>query len=272
MAPQGWVWMGDSIYADDATPDERAAAYRRVQSVPAYAGLASSGFLAGTWDDHDYARNNAGADYRFRDESKRVFLDFLGEPAGSPRRRREGVYDAKVVGSVQLLMLDTRYFKPRAGRQADLLGPAQWSWLESEMARRDVALRVVVSSIQVLPDFTDKETWAQFPRSRERLLALVAASSVPVVLLSGDRHLVETSRLDLGSGKVVHEMTSSGLTHKTDRTNANRYRVGRQILEKNFGMMRLDWDGQKLKGLSLSAHAAESGERLTELVLDSRWG
>ncbi len=48
-----------------------------------------------------------------KDASRRVFLDFWGEPAGSPRRDRDGVYASYVFGPpgqrVQVILPDLRY-------------------------------------------------------------------------------------------------------------------------------------------------------------------
>ncbi len=68
-----------------------------------------------TWDNHDYGTHNGGAEFFLKEQSKSAFLDFFGEPSDSPRRKREGIYDAKIFGSegqrVQIILLDTRYFK-----------------------------------------------------------------------------------------------------------------------------------------------------------------
>ena len=68
-----------------------------------------------TWDNHDYGTHNGGADFKLKDASKKMFLDFFAEPAESDRRKRAGIYDAKVIGPegkrVQIILLDTRTFR-----------------------------------------------------------------------------------------------------------------------------------------------------------------
>jgi hypothetical protein len=54
--------------------------------------------LLATWDDHDYGTNDGGADFPAKAEAKRAFLEFFADPPDSPRRAREGVYDARVFG------------------------------------------------------------------------------------------------------------------------------------------------------------------------------
>ena len=65
------------------------------------------------WDDHDYGEDDAGGEYPMKDASRRLFLDFWGEPADSPRRTRDGVYAAYLFGPpgerVQVILPDLRY-------------------------------------------------------------------------------------------------------------------------------------------------------------------
>ena len=50
--------------------------------------------VIGTWDDHDYGINNGGGEFRLKDETRDIFLDFIGEPSDSVRRldRGSGIY------------------------------------------------------------------------------------------------------------------------------------------------------------------------------------
>ena len=69
----------------------------------------------GTWDDHDYGKNDAGVEWVIKEESQEIFLDFLGVSGDSPRREQEGVYHSFFTGPsgkrMQVILLDTRYFR-----------------------------------------------------------------------------------------------------------------------------------------------------------------
>lgn len=97
---------------------------------------------------------------------------------------------------------------------ATILGEDQWVWL-AEQLLQPADLRLIVSSIQVLPTEQCFEKWANFPAERERLLRVIAESQAQgVVLLSGDRHSSEISvinRQDIGY--PLYEITSSGLNN-----------------------------------------------------------
>jgi alkaline phosphatase D len=249
-----------------------------------------------TWDDHDYGRNDAGADYPMRAQSERIFVDFFDFPEGSPVRSRPGIYSAHSYGPVgrriQIILLDTRSFRSplqRAGRTtqcskgryvpnessaATLLGESQWSWLEYQL-RKAADIRVIVSSIQVIPDGHCFEKWGNFPRERRRLFEEIAQSGAGgVVLISGDRHFAEISRLDGDAiGYPLYEVTSSGMNSAGKRraSEPNPYRVSRDnFRQENFGVIEVDWslaDPQlRLQIRDVSGKIVdEQGLRLSEL-------
>ncbi|MEN9840320.1 MAG: hypothetical protein RL376_120, partial [Verrucomicrobiota bacterium] len=203
LAPELWLWLGDTVYADDprpegATPQARARVvldrlsrlYARQNSLPAYADFRARTRILGTWDDHDYGINDAGAEFVGKEEAQRHFMDFYGEPAGSPRRTRPGVYASYRFGPpgrvVQVIVLDTRYFRsalrtgefaradwsegrpgsyiPTEDPAATILGAEQWAWLE-RVLREPADLRVVASSIQIIADDHRFEKWVISLRS-----------------------------------------------------------------------------------------------------------
>jgi alkaline phosphatase D len=67
----------------------------------------------GTWDDHDYGGNDAGAEMPQKEERRNAYLDFLSIPTDSPRRERKGVYNSVEFGTapqkIKVLFLDTRW-------------------------------------------------------------------------------------------------------------------------------------------------------------------
>ncbi|OQR98582.1 hypothetical protein ACHHYP_20361 [Achlya hypogyna] len=235
--PELWVWLGDNIYGDyrivnassfvppfpffrDAPPEMLAAKYRKQLAHPEYAKFRASTPIIGTWDDHDYGRNDGNKQYPFRKESQTLFLDFIQEPAQSPRRQQEGVYASHTYGegaqAVKFILLDVRYHKdPYGTPNGDFLGRAQWAWLEHELATSTAAFNVIGSGVQVVPDdrWYGGENWARFPAVRLRLLDLLLRSSAKgIVLISGDVHFAEINQVVCGDARIT-EVTSSGMTH-----------------------------------------------------------
>lgn len=269
LAPDAFIFAGDNVYTDTGLfrfkrePERIAKAYQQLAESSDYRALKDSTQLFATWDDHDYGRNNAGAEYQWKEEAKQQFMRFFDIPEDSPVRRRPGIYAAHYLGDddqrIQILLLDTRTFRspleygepdqqcPRSRLVATqdgsttVLGDAQWRWL-SEQLKQPAALRLIVSSIQVIPDGHCYEKWGNFPHERQRLIQLIRDSGAKhTIIISGDRHLGEISRLPgVGKGFPLYEVTASGLNSAgAGKGEHNPYRVTTDnVRVDHFGSVR----------------------------------
>jgi alkaline phosphatase D len=286
--PELFIFLGDNIYADTENISIMKAKYKKLGSNEVFQKLLSSCPVIATWDDHDYGKNDAGADYPMKSASKNIFLDFWGEPPDTPRRKREGIYTAYLYGPpgkrVQIILLDTRFFReplvrgkkssaglgpyvPNTDSGVSLLGEEQWRWLEEQLKIR-AKLRVICSSIQVISEFSGWEAWANFPLEKKRLLhTLKRAKADGVFFISGDRHFAELSRLEQSDFYPLFDLTSSGLNRKYPEKypTPNRFREGKTYLYKNFGMVRIDWNRNDPR-LILSIHDAEGNTILEKHI------
>ena len=288
--PDVWMWLGDNIYADAEDMGAMQALYAQQKAHPGYQRVREATAVIGTWDDHDYGVNDGGRTFPRRDSSQALLLDFLGVPPDDPRRARAGVYSAHTFGPagqrVKVLLLDTRYHRDPLARDTtgrtryvptsgDMLGAAQWAWLEDQLTGSDAQVHVIGSSIQVVPDEHGYEKWANLPEARARLFATIRRSGAPgVVLVSGDRHLAEFSRLpasDTTAAYPLYELTASGLTHSWEGASGepNRFREGPLMGAKNYGLLALDWDAGTLT-FQVRALADSSGGVPTDRVAFER--
>jgi alkaline phosphatase D len=277
--PQLYLALGDNIYADTEDMKMMADKYARMKALPGYAKLRQTCPIIGTWDDHDYGKNDAGVEYPKKKEAQELFHDFFDTPRDSPKRSQEGVYSSAMFGPegkrVQVIVLDTRYFRSplRRGKRepgmtytpyiantspdATMLGEAQWKWLGDEL-RKPAEVRLVVTSIQLVPVDHAFEKWATMPLERERFIKLLAETKAEgVVLLSGDRHLAELSlETEDGVPYPLYDLTSSGLNQasKTWRgLEKNTRRVATMPYGDNFGSVLIDWDA-KNPAVTLQIH------------------
>jgi alkaline phosphatase D len=269
--PQLWIWLGDNIYGDTHNMKELAAKYALQKSNPGYQKLLATCPVEGLWDDHDYGLNDSGFKHPRKKESQKLFLDFLDEPADSPRRTHEGIYHARTYGpdgkKVCVILLDVRSWRPPPGSGGDILGEAQWRWLEKTLQESDAQIHLLCSGTQFLPTDHRWEKWNDFPDSRRRLLKLLAETKPSgTVLLSGDRHFSELMRAENPfGGPALYEITSSGLTHfwKNFPNEKNRLRLGEPYVDLSFGTLEIDWDSREI-GLALR-NAAGSVERAAKV-------
>ena len=69
--------------------------------------------IFGIWDDHDYGKNDGGQEFEIKVESQQALLIF--DVSKEDQRRTQKVSTLHLLennyGTVELLMLDTRYFR-----------------------------------------------------------------------------------------------------------------------------------------------------------------
>lgn len=226
-------------------------------------------FITSQKDDHDFGKNNGGAEYHDRVPSQEVFLDFIDEPVDSPRRNRTGIYTnyllpgSRGMDDINLILLDVRYHKHGSMGGGDILGDMQWRWLERTLANSKSRFHLIGSGVQVTPfQKPVQEAWSLYPHSRQRLFDMVSKLRVPgVILLSGDVHYSEVLKVPsscTGTGYPIYEFTSSGLTHSCDGLLGNCKWVLEHFFmtpfhhdnsfysQRNWGMLKFDWERETL--------------------------
>ncbi len=261
--PDLWIWMGDNIYGDTHDMELLEAKYDLQKSHPDYQALLQSTKVIGTWDDHDYGMNDGGKFYARKKESRELAADFLGISAKAPLRKRYGMYDVyefgKVPHKLKVILLDTRYFRDTlmtssnkeqrymVNEEGDILGEEQWQWLEKELEKSDADIHIIGSSIQLVATQHAFEKWSNFPKARARMLSLLAKTKpANTFFISGDRHIAEISKMNVkGLPYPLYDFTSSGLTHtwSTPWEEPNDARVGQLIIQKNYGLIKINWTG-----------------------------
>jgi alkaline phosphatase D len=257
--PDLFLFLGDNIYGDTADIFVLREKYVRLGAQPGFQALVKTCRVLATWDDHDYGVNDGGVEFRAKREAQEAFLDFFGVSEESPRRKREGVYDATVFESrwaacadhlarYALLPQPLIFVDPPEGKKKRYIAP-------NTAPGRDDPRRVAMAlaggaapcSLRICG--SSARAFRCFPRSivsrngrtsrssRERLCRLIAETRAGgVIFVSGDRHMAEISRLPAdalcGVGYALYDVTSSGLTHAGGGApgEPNRHRVS----ETNF--------------------------------------
>jgi alkaline phosphatase D len=258
--PDIFVFLGDNIYADTEDMSVMAEKYRLLANRPEFARFRSRVPILATWDDHDFGINDGGTEYPRKEESKKLLLDFLGEPMDAERRQRPGIYTSYMFGPagkrLQLILLDLRWFRtslrwdqsigvylPDNGEHATILGVDQWSWLEAEL-QKHADLRIIASSIQFSSPSHPYEKWSNFPHEKRRILELLDRLSIKNALfISGDMHFGELSCEKTPQGFTVFDLTSSGLNlFEPGAHYPNRNRLAIYDQSANFGFIEIDFE------------------------------
>lgn len=290
--PDVVLMVGDNVYGswtpEDPQLSDLRSAYFQLARRREFRALAEQVPIVPVWDDHDYGTNDGGGDFAYKDLAQAMFNRFWNIPADSPQQSRPGIYRSHMLGPpgqrVQLVVLDTRYFRdplvpsPRRGdpgmeryvphppdATADILGPAQWSWLE-QVLREPADLRIIVSSIQVVADGHGWERWGNFPAARARLYRLIAETGAKGVLFaSGDRHVGSINRIAEGVAYPLVDVTGSGINvsnwrprEPVEHVEGGLLRIGPAYRPPNFGQFEIDWPGRQLRASIMGAGSVEA--------------
>jgi alkaline phosphatase D len=262
--PDLWIWGGDNMYGDTQNLQELTGDYEKQKNRPSYQKLLASCPVTGTWDDHDYGINDGGKYFSIKAESKKLAANFLGFAPDNEVWKHEGLYNSTMLkkgkASVKIINLDTRYFRDTVYKEflfdsvskkkisfyavnpdGDILGEEQWTWLEKELKTSTANLILINSSIQLVSQEHRFEKWANFPKAQQRFYNLLARyPSKKVIIISGDRHIAELSKREFTNLPYpLYDFTCSGLTHTWSEVweESNRYRLGKLVIEKNFGIL-----------------------------------
>ncbi len=139
-------------------------------------------------------------------------------------------------------------YVPDEDKSKHFLSETQWSWLEGEL-KKPAELRLLVSSIQVIPTDHGFEKWGNFPKERERLFRLLAKTKAKnTVIISGDRHLSSIAKTEIKGLGTVLELTASSLNKEARPGNV--YSDSSYLKEAyglvNFGLLKINWETRKV--------------------------
>lgn len=299
--PDLFIFLGDNVYLDTRDPEVMRRKYAELAAQPGFQKLKASVPIVAIWDDHDFGENDAGSDYPMKEETRRQFLDFFGEPVDSVRRTRDGIYTSYLFGPagrrVQIILPDLRWNRTpiypmdlggkdyeewateqhEAGKPvpgpyarnpeipATQLGETQWAWLEGEL-EQDADLRIFGSSLQVVADFPGWEGWTVFAQDHQRLMQAIREKRANhLVCISGDTHYGELSMLDVNVPYPIWDLTSSGLTEVWPVLPPNARRVGEAYRAENFGLLTIDWAGRR-SAVTMQVRGVDSAVQIEKRI------
>ncbi len=268
-----FLMIGDNVYGDrdgrgysnnQAELDELRESFTDLAARADFRAVRRALPMMVAWDDHDYGANDVGADFPFRFLSERIHERFWGlddQDVGA----WPGTYYARTFGPIgqrtQVIMLDTRFFRskltptdeygkkgkerylPSRDPQQDMLGTAQWTWLENQL-QQPADLRLIVSSVQVLPGDHGWEAWSKLPAEQAHLYDLIRSTGAKgVVFVSGDRHQGFLYQRQDALPYPVAELTASSvnLSFNDTSTEYDRFQIGAGYALENYGAIDIDW-------------------------------
>jgi alkaline phosphatase D len=263
-----FIFLGDNIYGDTYDMDTLKMKYQKLANKESFQNMKQNVPIIATWDDHDFGWNDIGKEYRFKKESKEIFMNFFEEPHDSDRRKHEGIYHSYEYQygdkKLQVILLDNRTFRdgikkynnefeederysfydkdyaPHTSTDSTFLGEEQWAWLEKEL-EKPADIRLIGSGSQFGIEWNGYEAWANFPHEQKRFLNLIKKTKANgVMFLTGDVHYSEISKLETDF-YPIYDFTASGLSSTWLFATPNKNRIEGPVMENHFGMVTIEW-------------------------------
>lgn len=208
--------MGDTPYIDSTDLAKVRSRHRQFLQMPDLAELSANTSTVGTWDDHDFGRNNGNGRnlMKGKTDSRRGFVNYRAHSQFG--NGSEGVYHKADLGMIEVFFLDPRYFSqtepsPVDESQPTCFGSEQWTWLLAELRKSKAPFKVLALGA-IREDKKNKETDDMFTYwyERDALLNVIRNENISgVVLLGGDihvaRHLIHPRR----AGYDLHDFVIS---------------------------------------------------------------
>jgi len=271
--PDYFIFLGDNIYLDTRDTSIMRKEYAKLKANSSFQKIKSATKILATWDDHDFGEDDAGKYYPLKKESKEIFLDFFEEPKNSERYKHDGIYISYLIRKkckrIQIILLDTRTFRsnlarfskemskdsifnydmlyiPQTNLDSTILGYEQWVWLENELQKK-ADVRIICSSTQFGISYNGYESWANFPKEQEKMLALLQKTKANgVFFISGDVHYAELSKMENQLTYPIYDLTASGLTQSWHFATPNKNRIAGPVMENHFGLLDFNLTRKKV--------------------------
>lgn len=257
-----FIFLGDNVYGDTRDMEVLQKKYEILGNRLEFKKLWNATTVWATWDDHDYGENDAGRHYPFKEESKRLFMDFWKIDQDSDQRNHKGIYGSEYLKkgdiNVQVIILDTRTFRddllqrdpkdsifhkndyvPNMEADSTFLGKEQWMWLENEL-KVNADIRIIASSNQFSHEYNGWESWTNVPYEQQKMINLIQKTEAnAVIFISGDVHWGEVSKMSIDNGYPLYDVTSSGIVQTWHNIEPNKNRIGSAIPQNNIGLIEI---------------------------------
>jgi len=226
VSPDVICLMGDTPYIDSSDLNIVRQRQREFLRIPVLSDLIHHTPTLGTWDDHDFGRNNGNGRNMAdgKTSTRQGFVEYRAHAQYGTGT--EGVYHKIDLGMLEIFLLDPRYFSqtgpsPIDPKQPTCFGAEQWSWILEQLKSSEAPFKVLSMGC-IWQDKKNSETDDMFTYwyERDALLDYVQQEKISgVVLLGGDihvsRHLVHPLRVGYDLQDFVispgHSRTITGL-------------------------------------------------------------
>lgn len=187
------VLIGDTPYIDSTDLAKQTQRHRQFAAVPEYQALLKSRPCWWTWDDHDFAGNDASGLAQGKENVRLTFTRYRPQPAFGDGTG--GIYNSFRRGPVEVFVLDTRWFSMTGPSFASsikptMLGTKQWEWLQKGLLASTAPFKLLACGV-IWDDKenTESDDWGTYKHELTAIQKFIGEKRIPgVILVGGDIH------------------------------------------------------------------------------------
>jgi alkaline phosphatase D len=187
------VLIGDTPYIDSTELEKQTQRHREFAAVPEYQALLKSRPCWWTWDDHDFAGNDASGLAAGKENTRLVFTRY--RPQKNYGDGTGGIYTSFRRGPVEVFMLDTRWFSMTEPSFAEshkptMLGAKQWVWLQKGLLASSAPFKLLACGV-IWDDKENSESddWGTYKHELTAIQKFIGENKISgVILVGGDIH------------------------------------------------------------------------------------
>ena len=187
------VLIGDTPYIDSTELEKQTQRHREFSAVPEYQALLKSRPCWWTWDDHDFAGNDASGQAAGKDNTRLVFTRY--RPQWEYGDGSSGIYTRFRRGPVEVFLLDTRWFSMTepsfaGSHRPTMLGAKQWEWLQKGLLASTAPFKLLACGV-IWDDKenTESDDWGTYKHELTAIQKFIGENKISgVILVGGDIH------------------------------------------------------------------------------------
>ena len=229
---ESFVLLGDTPYIDSADLTVARRKHREFLAQPEISQMIARMPIWGTWDDHDFGKNDGHGDFPGKHVSRIAFTEYRANATfghaenGMVQTDRfgsgRGIYTSFRRGPLEVFLLDPRWFSRTAGSWADkskptCLGKQQWEWLRAGLKNSTATFKALATGM-IWDDKKnrEKDDWHTYRHEREEIFKFIKSQRISgCFLIGGDIHVSRALRYDDRVGYPLWQFIVSPLHGRT---------------------------------------------------------
>ena len=283
---EGFIFLGDTPYVDTSDLDLARTKHRQFLAQPEIREMIKRLPCWGTWDDHDFGRNDGHGDFKGKQICRAAFTEYRAnatfghDTKGNMQPNRfgdgQGIYTSFCYGPIEFFLLDPRWFSRTENSWADpskttCLGKQQWQWFKRMLLASTATFKCITTGM-IWDDKKngEKDDWGTYYYERDAIFDLIKQEKIPgCLLLGGDIHVSRALNYGPRVGYDLWQFIISPMHHRViPSLNVPHANLVHAAAEPNV-FLKMQIDTTASPATLKATWVNLDGKRIFEVITDS---